>query len=197
MNTATPPRWAESLLRVVLPASAFETVAGDLLEEYRESRHPARGVRRADAWYVRQVLRFVTMSALPWGVLLGAAIVTRSALDWFLPPADFHTRATVSTYFAMCLLLTVGFRAGWRSGSWLAGAVAGVATAGVAAIVSIVGAGVLLASWHDPQTLAAIASSGGLGEVFALPLFGLVPGLILGTIGGSAAAAGRSLHPVA
>jgi hypothetical protein len=180
----------------VLPASAFETVAGDLLEEYRESRHPASGARRADAWYVRQVLGFVTMSALPWGVLLGAAVVTRSALDWFLPPPDFHARAEVSTYFAMCVLLSVGFRAAWRSNSWLAGTVAGVATGGISAIVSIVGAGGLLAFWHDPQTLAAIASSGGLGEVFTLPLFGLVPGLILGTIGGSAAAAGRSLHPV-
>jgi hypothetical protein len=197
MNTATPPRWAESLLRAVLPASAFETIAGDLLEEYRENRHPVLGARRADAWYVKQVAGFVARSALPWGVLLGAAIVARNALDWFLPPLDFHTRAAVSTYFAMCLLLSVGFRAAWRSGSWLAGTVAGVATAGISAIVSIVGAGVLLAFWHDAQTLAAIAGSGGLGEVFALPLLGLVPGLLLGTLGGSAATAGRSLHPLA
>ena len=197
MSPATPPRWAEVLLRSILPASAFEVVAGDLLEEYRESRHPVLGGRAADAWYVKQVVGFVARGALPWGVLLGAAIVVRNALDWFLPPLDFHTRAAVSTYFAMCLLLVVGFRAAWRSSSWLAGTVAGVATAGIAAIVSIVGAGGLLAFWHDAQTLAAIAGSGGLGEVFTLPLLGLVPGLLLGTLGGSAAVAGRSLHPIA
>jgi hypothetical protein len=197
MNTATPPRWAESLLRAVLAPSEFETVAGDLLEEYREIRYPGLGARRADSWYVRQVLGFVTRIALPWGVLFGAANVARTALDWFLPPPDFHTRSAVSTYFAMCLLLSVGFRAAWRSDSWLAGTVAGVATAGIAAIVSIVGAGGLLVFWHDSQTLSAIAGSGGLGEVFVLPLLGPLPGFLLGTLGGSAAAAGRSLHPLA
>jgi|KBSSwiStaDraftv2_1062776.scaffolds.fasta_scaffold449826_2 hypothetical protein len=196
MNTATPPPWAESLLRAVLAPSEFETLAGDLLEEYRESRHALLGARRADGWYVRQVFGFVVRTSMTWGVLLGVAMVARDALDWFLPPPDFHTRAAASTYFAMSVLLMAGFRASWRSGSWPAGGIAGVVTAGIAAFISLIGAAGLLAVWHDPRTLAAIAASGGLSEAFTLPLFAFVPGMLLGTVGGSLAAAGRSLHPV-
>jgi hypothetical protein len=44
MSTSViPPVWAKRLLRVVLKASDFESVSGDLLEEYRESIHPVRG----------------------------------------------------------------------------------------------------------------------------------------------------------
>ena len=42
----------------------------------------------------------------------------------------------------------------------------------------------LLAAWHDPITMAAIRTSGGLAEVLTLPLPMLPPGIVLGTIGG-------------
>jgi hypothetical protein len=196
MSLPTPPSWLESLLRLSVRRSEFETISGDLLEEYRERQVSGVRATGADVWYARQVLGFVCRVAMPWGILLGGAIVARDALDWFLPPADFHARSAASTYFAMCLLLTAGFRASWRSGSWVAGTVAGGVTATIAALVSIAGAAGLLAVWHDPPTLAGIAGSGGLSEAFTLPVFAVAPGLLLGTIGGSAAAAGRSLHPV-
>lgn len=173
----------------------FETLSGDLLEEYRESRLPALGEARANAWYVRQVVGFVARASLTWGILLGGLVVARQALDWFVPPVDFHTRAAASTYVALSILLMAGFRASWRSRSWPAGAIAGVVTAGVAALISLFGTAVLLAAWHDPRMLAAVAASGGISEAFTLPLFMVVPGVLLGTIGGGAAAAGRSLHP--
>jgi len=95
---ATPPGWAEALLRIVLRPGDFDTVSGDLLEEYRESIHPARGPRRADLWYVTQVFGFVSPGARLFGALFGAAFVARTALDWLSPPPlDFHTRASVST----------------------------------------------------------------------------------------------------
>jgi len=81
-----------------------------------------------------------------------------------------------------------------RSGSFVAGIVAGVATAVIGAVISIVGDAVLLAIWHDPGTLAAIRGSGGLSEVFTLPVMMVMPGLLLGTVGGIAGAAGRRLR---
>jgi hypothetical protein len=188
MNTATPPRWAESLLRAVLAPSEFETLAGDLLEEYRESRYPMLGELRADAWYVRQVFGFVVRAAWPWGAAFGAAIVIRDALDWLAPPQDFHFRATVSTMLAIFLLLAASVRAAWRCGRSGAGVVAGAATAVIGALIGISGAAALLAIWHDPATLAAIRGSGGVEEAFTLPLFTILPGLVLGAVGGCAAA---------
>jgi hypothetical protein len=191
---ATPPGWAEALLRIVLRPGDFDTVAGDLLEEYRESIHPARGRRRADLWYVTQVFGFVSPGARAGGALFGAAFVARTALDWFAPPVDFHTRANVSTELGVGILLATGFWAAWRSRSFVGGTIAGVTAAVIGAGVSLVGAAALLAVRHDPQTMAAIRGSGGLGEVFTLPLMMVLPGLLLGTVGGLAGAAGRTLH---
>src|SRR4026209_2509186 len=50
-----PPELAEWILGALLPADMRESVSGDLLEEYRESRVPAAGEFRADLWYWRQV----------------------------------------------------------------------------------------------------------------------------------------------
>ena len=49
---AKPPKWAEALLKAFLRPGDFDTVASDLLEEYRASVHPARGRRLAGVWYV-------------------------------------------------------------------------------------------------------------------------------------------------
>jgi hypothetical protein len=192
-TSATPPGWAEMLLRVVLKPGDFDSVSGDLLEEYRESIFPARGQRRADLWYVTQVFGFVSPGARVGGMFFGVAFVARTALDWFAPPLDFHTRANVSTELGVAVLLATGFWAAWRSNSFVAGTIAGVAAAVIGAAVSLVGGAVLLAIWHDPQTMAAIRGSGGVGEVFTLPVMMVLPGLLLGTVGGLAGAAGRKL----
>jgi hypothetical protein len=191
---ATPPAWAEALLRDVLRPADGDSVTGDLLEEYRESIHPVRGPWRADVWYVGQVLGFVWRDARLWGTLFGVAFVARTALDWLLPPADFHVRASVSTYLGVTLLLTSAFLAARRSGSSAAGMIAGVATASIGAAISIAGATALLAIWHDSQTIAAIRGSGGLGEVFTLPIMMVLPGLVLGIFGGIAGVAVRRLR---
>ena len=100
-TSATPPRWAETLLRLVLERGEFDSVSGDLLEEYRESIHPVRGQRGADRWYVRQVFGFVSPGARLLGALFGASFVARTALDWFVPTLDFQTRASVSTWLGV------------------------------------------------------------------------------------------------
>lgn len=180
----TPPRWTQALLRMFLEPADADTVTGDLLEEYRDAIHPSRGQPAADAWYAWQVLGFVLRTVGFWAALFAAAGVARTALDWFAPPLDFHTRATVSTFLGMGLLLATGVWASKRSDSLAAGALAGVATASLAAVISVAGAAMLLALWHDPATMAAIRHSGGLDEVFVLPFAMIVPGTLLGAIGG-------------
>lgn len=184
MNTATPPRWADVVLRLLLAQQDWQTVSGDLLKEYREGIHPVRGRRCADLWYVSQVAGFAWRGNKTWAGLLGGAFVARTALDWLVPTADFHARSTASTIVSAGIFVCVGFLAAWRLDSLRAGTLAGVVTGLIGAIISIVGAALLLAIWHDAPTLAAIEGSGGLGEVFTLPVLLVVPGALLGTLGG-------------
>lgn len=192
-TTANPPRWAEALLRAFLKPGDFETVSGDLLEQYRDSVFPARGRRRADLWYVAQVSSFVSPAARLFAALFSAQFLARTALDWFQPPLDFHPRSTVSTALAVGILLAAGFWAAWRSESFVAGAFAGFLTTGLASIISIAGAATMLAFWHNPQTMAAIRGSGGFAEVVTLPVMMVLPGVVLGAGGGVASAALKRL----
>jgi hypothetical protein len=56
-----PPVWAEALLRALLAQRSRDAIAGDLLEEYRESVFPAVGRLRAQIWYIRQVFSFLNV----------------------------------------------------------------------------------------------------------------------------------------
>jgi hypothetical protein len=187
MNVAVnPPGWAERLLRAFLRPDVAETVTGDLLEEYRATVYPLRGHWGADLWFVRQVAGFVWRTTWMWGVLLSALIVGRTALDWFVPPADFKLRAIVTTYAAMGIFVAVGVWAAYRTRSVGAGALAGLATGTISFVLSLVGHLALLAIWHDPHTMWAIERSGGLGELFMPTLPGAVTvvGTFLASVGG-------------
>jgi hypothetical protein len=100
----------------------------------------------------------------------------------------------VSTALGIAILVAAGLWASWRSGSFVAGTVAGIATTAIGAVISVMGAASLLAIRHDPQTMAAIRGSGGLSEVFELPLLMVLPGVVLGTIGGVVGATIKRLH---
>jgi hypothetical protein len=189
---ATPPAWAEAILRSVLKRSDFDTVSGDLLEEYREAVYPARGRDAADRWYIAQVAGFVMRSFGIWGVLFGGAFVARDAVDWLVPTNDFAVRSAVSTYVGISILLWTGFWAAWRSGSFASGPLAGVVTTVIGAVISIGGGVAMLALFHDPQSFAAIDASGGVSEALTLPIMMVIPGLVLGTLGGALGAAANA-----
>ena len=191
----TPPSWSQGLLRLFLSRSDSETVSGDLLEHYRESIRSERSQSAADWWYLRQVLGFVVRETRFWAAWLGLAYISRQAWDWFAPTNDFYTRSALSTAVHAGILLACGFWAAWRSGSLLAGTVAGFAATAIGAVVSILGSAVLLAIWHDPQTTAAINGSGGLDEAFWLPVMIILPGALIGTMGGVLGAALRRVGP--
>jgi len=194
MIAPVPPEWAETLLPLLVKPSDRDNVSRDLLEEYRDSVLPSRGPLRANLWYVTQVLGFMSRRAGLWAALFGAAFLARTAMDWLVPTVDFHTRSTVSTMLVSGILFLAGFAATQRSGSIAAGTVFGFVTTAVGAAISIVGAAALLAIWHDPRTMAAIRGSGGLTEVLTLPLTMVVPGAVLGTVGGAANAVVRRLR---
>jgi len=84
-----------------------------------------------------------------------------------------------------------GFWTAWRSGSFAAGAAVGLATTAIAAVLSIGGVVVLLAIWHDPNTMTAIRGSGDLQESLVLPTFLILPGMVIAGVGGVAGATAR------
>jgi hypothetical protein len=178
-ESVRPPHWAETVLRFALRPGDFETVSGDLLEEYRQSVYPSRGRRRADWWFVWQVGGFVGRATWVWGAAFATLMVGRDALDWFVPPVSFYTRSVVTSYTAISIFVGVGFWTTYRTRSLRASAFAGIATGLIAKVFGITTVLVLLAIWHDPQTMAAIERSGGLGEV--LFPFPTVAGLVIAT----------------
>jgi hypothetical protein len=78
-------------------------------------------------------------------------------------------------------MLTGGFWFAWRAGLLVAGTLAGAIIGLLGGAISLAGSAALLAIWHDPRTMAAIRNSGGFAEVEP---FLVVPGLLLGTVGG-------------
>lgn len=179
-----PPDWAERVLEAFLPSRAFESVSGDLLEEYRETVFPARGRHGADRWYLSQVMGYAWRSAGVWATLFAASFLVRTAIDWRIPTTDFHLRATVSTSLGIGIFLLAGFWAGWRTGSVRGAAIVGLVTAALAIPLQIIGDLLLVALWHDQVTQSAIRVSGGLGEVFSMPLMTVLPCVLISAAGG-------------
>lgn len=125
------------------------------------------------------------------GVLLAFAVIARDALDWWLSPTtEFYARSVVSTLSAASIFVVAGLWSAWRSRSVVGGVLTGVAAGAVsAALVNIVSAAELAAR-HDPHTMAMIAASGGVDEIFLLPILVIVPGMccaLAGAIVGRAA----------
>jgi hypothetical protein len=164
------------------------------LEEYRLVVLPERGRRRADAWFVLQLAACARRATWPWGVGLAASIVLRDVLDWWISPTqDFYARSIVSTWTAVTMFAGAGLWTGWRSRSLRAGALAGVLTGAIAAVLVCAVSLGQLAVQHDAHTMAMIAASGGVEEVFVLPFFMIVPGTLCALLG---AALGKTIANV-
>lgn len=180
-----PPRWADRLLQLVLPAADRECVSGDLLEQYRDEVVPGRGRRAADLWYVTQVGTYVWRATWPWAVLFAGAFLVRTAYDWRVPTTDFLARSTVTTAVAATTFMSAGFWTSWRCGSLLAGTVVAALTSQIAALFCAAGVTLVLGVWHDAATLRAIDGSGGLAEAYTLPFMTIIPAMVVGGIGGT------------
>ena len=195
ITDVNPPEWCEFVLWLFLKPDDRDSVSGDLLEEYRETILAGRDRAAADRWYLRQVTGFLWRATWAWGAILAALALGRGALDVFVPPASWGTRAHVTTYAHIAVFIVISFRAARRGRSLadsvpesLADSVAAVlSTQIVANLMIFAGNLVFLGIWHDPQTLTAIEQSGGMGEMFFMPVVITAPAVLLSLVGGSAA----------
>ena len=80
---ANPPRLAQMILHSALRPRDAESIAGDLLEEYRAVRRPSLGQLRADAWYVRHVLSVAVRPVWPFALALVAVKLVLAAFALF------------------------------------------------------------------------------------------------------------------
>ena len=197
-----PPLWAQSLLSSVLPRATEESVAGDLIAEYRDAILPACGERRADIWYLRQTVGFVWRATWMFILLHAALLMVRSLADVFAPPGfaphSYQLRASLSTWSTIGTFLLAGIYGGYHTGRSSAGVLtAFVASAAGFALAIGFGLWMFFAVIQpDPVKLNTFYITGGWGEMFGLPIIitgiacalGLVGGVIGKSIGGLAPA---------
>jgi hypothetical protein len=190
--TTLPPRWAESLLCLLLKPEDRESVSGDLLEEYRQAKVPSLGAG-ANRWYVREVGGYVLRAIAPWSALIAAICVTRYLFDTLAPihytPGVIALRSAVMSWALMGTFFSCGAWQAWRTGHPRAGLVVAVLTATLGGWLATAGSLLCLAKWHDPQIIAAIEGSGGFDEAFAILPVQLI--LIAAVIGSAGALLGK------
>jgi hypothetical protein len=192
VDAVAPPRWAAALLPLLLAPDDAETVLGDLIEEYREAILPSIGERRANHWFVREVAGIVCRGPLVWGLLVGASLAGRFALDTFAPPTDYALRSFVTTWSSIVLYLLAGAWGARQAGHARAGVIVALTAHAIGWSANALFTGALFVGVirHEPAMRSLFEQTGGWGEQWLLPLM-LVPFvLVLGSVGGMF---GRSL----
>jgi hypothetical protein len=186
-----PPDWMEAALRLLLDPVAAETVSGDLLEEYRESIYPKRGKRRADLWFLRQILGFTWRSSCGPILILAPLFIGRFVLDTFAPPAAWGPRSAFTTWSAIAAYVVIGFWVARKTRHVMTGTAIAVATHLIAHALNAAVALILffLVIRHDTEMQRLFYMTGGWGEMWELPLILLPAVAVLGSIGGLAAPA--------
>jgi hypothetical protein len=178
---AHPSRLAVMVLRAVLRPADLESIPGDLLEEYREVRRPSLGQRRADLWYLSQVLSVV--SRLMWPCV--AAIVAATVLSFVLPRGwnPGLVPAPGVSLLDGVVLFGAGCYGAMRGGRIVTGIVTAIATSLIGFTLFFIFAavtrpGLLLAPFQSPfifvilATLLLIAVSFAIGVGTAGALVG-------------------------
>lgn len=186
-RTALPPWWAESLLRELLTPRDRDSLTGDLLEEFRESIVPARGAG-ADRWYVMQVAGYVLRATWAWGVIVASICVWRYLLDTLAPihytPGVVAFRSVVMSWALMTTFAGCGAWHAWRTTHAHAGVLLALIAATIGGYLGMAGTLVCLAISHGPETMAAIAGSGGFFDGFpGIPLQLMIAAVITSTPG--------------
>jgi hypothetical protein len=185
--TTLPPRWAESLLRLLLKPEDRESVSGDLLEEYRQAVVPALGAG-ANRWYLRQVGWYALRAIAPWSALIAAISMTRYLFDTLAPihytPGVIALRSAVMSWALMATFAGCGAWHAWRTRHLRAGVLLALIVAVIGGDLGLAGTLLCLAISHGPETMAAIRNSGGLFEDSpGIPVLLLIIAFVTGTAG--------------
>lgn len=119
MTPQSPPRWLERALIFLLSPRDRETIAGDLLEEYREEQAPQRGAVGANLWYARQSISFVLIrttggtpmkAALTWiSVMTAASGFWLAVMENILKHTGYGARTAVAAAIVIEALATIAF----------------------------------------------------------------------------------------
>lgn len=119
MILEAPPRWLERLLTLCLSPRDRETISGDLLEEYREEQVPQLGSLRANVWYLRQSISFLSArscggplmrAALTWvSVFTVASGIWLAVMEHSLKHAGYAGRMGIAACIAIQGLATLLF----------------------------------------------------------------------------------------
>src|SRR5262245_48698496 len=112
MTPASPPRWAEDILKTILGREHGETHPGALIEQYRDSVYSWRVQSRADWSFIREVGGVAWRATWVWAAAFTAVWLGREALDWFVPTTDFLLRSMILTYSAHRSVHSAGLLAG-------------------------------------------------------------------------------------
>ena len=132
MTMPNPPVLPQALLHLLLPVERRESVVGDLLEEYRDSRVPSRGRFRANLWYWKQVFGFWLRAYWAFVVPVFGLFALRHVLSVFRSPSGLPY-FNVEFVFALVTLsplvfLLTGAYGSWRTRRWAGGIVATLGT---------------------------------------------------------------------
>jgi len=132
MTMPNPPVLPQALLHVLLPVERRESVVGDLLEEYRDTRVLSMGRFRANLWYWQQVFGFWLRDY--WGFVLPVfgLFALRDVLSVFRSPSG-HPYFNVEFLFGLVTMspfvfLLTGAYGSWRTRRWAGGILATLAT---------------------------------------------------------------------
>jgi hypothetical protein len=144
----TPPRWAEFVLERLLADSDWQTVTGDLREEYTEAILPHLGPLRANLWYLRQVLslapRGVSRQDRTRGVLFLASVFTSTCgcwlavMEWLLAHPGYLLRSCEDLSIALVsfgTIIALFLHLGIRIERWLWAAAVALITVAARALV--------------------------------------------------------------
>jgi hypothetical protein len=177
-----PPQWAQRLLSLTLRPRDQHTVAGDLLEEYRERGVGGTQRHAADVWYFEQVASLVWVAMVPAAVLLAAAIVNRVAVPSLPLHVDRTTGILISAGSAVGAYSLAGVYSGWCTRRLRATAVMFITAVAIGLIGYPTAALAYRLVWQRPPGPVAMRISGGHLVLLVLPELPL--GLLLSIAGG-------------
>jgi hypothetical protein len=132
MTLPNPPVLPQALLHLLLPVDRRESVVGDLLEEYRDSRVPSMGRFRANRWYWKQVFGLWLRAYWAFVVPVFGLFALRDVLSVFRSPSGLPY-VNVELLFGLVTLspfgfLLIGAYGSWRTRRWAGGVVATLGT---------------------------------------------------------------------
>jgi hypothetical protein len=154
----SPPRWATTLLDLLVRPTESESIPGDLLEEYREAARPSLGKRRADAWYARHVCSVLWQQAWPY-----AAVIAALRIVLFPLPGPWNPSIVAAPGLSLLdaiVFASAGYFNARRTGRVSTGLV-------VSTVVSIVGFALLM-------TYAALTTPGLIRAPFSQPFIFII-----------------------